>query len=403
MVAIALASQAIPLTLSRLADPGSPEGGPLAAIPWRVLAAVLPALSPFVAVNAVLGARAVGWVTLLCLPVLVMAFLRGRWFCRALCPVGLLTDGVGRLRSRAARSRFTSWPKIGPWVVLLTFGGAVAGYPLLLWMDPLVAFHGFVTAWRLPIGVASLLPAAGLLCILLVSLWRPGIWCYRICPLGCSQELALGLSRSMRGTGNRDGVARNRSLGRRGFLAAIGGAAIGGFARRAAGGISIRPPGAQSEDRFGGLCCRCGNCARACPSGIIEPDLGATGVGGLLTPVVKIKPGYCREWCHECSKVCPTGAIRRISLEEKSRIVIGQAVVTKSLCLAWDMGQYCMVCDEFCPYGAIHAESYNGVNCPRVDPDICRGCGLCQTVCPAGRTAIVVEGCPQRCLERTGG
>jgi len=58
-----------------------------------------------------------------------------------------------------------------------------------------------------------------------------------------------------------------------------------------------------------------------------------------------------------------------------------------------------MVCDEYCPYHAVKIIEHNGVNCPEVDPDICRGCGLCQTVCPAvPEKAIIVQAKPQRKL-----
>jgi len=121
-------------------------------------------------------------------------------------------------------------------------------------------------------------------------------------------------------------------------------------------------------------------------------------MAGLLTPVLKMDPNYCAEWCNECSKVCPTGAISRLSLADKNNISIGSAFVTRDLCLAWNKRQSCMVCDEYCPYHAVKAIKDGEVVCPEVDPEVCRGCGFCQAGCPAEKKAIVVHGKPQRRL-----
>jgi len=115
------------------------------------------------------------------------------------------------------------------------------------------------------------------------------------------------------------------------------------------------------------------------------------GLDGLLTPVIHMQPGYCSEFCNRCTTVCPSGAIKMLTLDQKREVAIGTAVVTRQKCLAWAEGQYCMVCDEFCPFNAIHTEVHNGVNCPVVNTEACRGCGLCQKECPALQTAIIVE------------
>ena len=122
---------------------------------------------------------------------------------------------------------------------------------------------------------------------------------------------------------------------------------------------------------------------RACPEGIIIPDLGTGGPGSWLTPRLDFSQRYCNEWCRLCTGVCPTGAIGRLSLEAKRALPIGTARVNRHCCLAWNEAQYCMVCQEFCPYQAIRAVEHNGVNCPEVDEALCRGCGACQSHCPA--------------------
>lgn len=361
------------------------------------LAAVLPAMSPFLAVCSAAARRSISLLSVLCLPVLVLALLKGRWFCSHMCPTGLLAEYAGKLRLRS-ESRPKSLPRLGRWIVLFAFGGALAGYPVFLWLDPLSIFNGFGSVWHKPVTLLSVLPGIGLPVILALSVWRPGAWCFRLCPLGFSQEMLGTLGRYVR---QACSAKVDVSAGRRMFLAALTGGVVGALARRLTGRrMSIRPPGAVSQDRFNAICSRCGNCIGACPENIIHPDFGETGVTGFLTPVVGIGPGYCSEWCNECNKVCPTGAIAHMSLEDKRTVSIGTARVTKSLCLAWEQAQCCVVCDEYCPYHAIKAVEHNGVNCPEVDADICRGCGLCQTVCPAQPdTAIIVYAQPQRRLE----
>ena len=133
---------------------------------WPSAALVPPALSPFVAVGGAVAARAVGAATLLGLPVLVLALLRRRGFCRYACPVGLLLEGVGRLRPRAGR-RPVRLPPLGQWAALLTLGGALVGYPLFLWLDPLALFAGVFSVGRGPLGSAASLTALGLPALLL--------------------------------------------------------------------------------------------------------------------------------------------------------------------------------------------------------------------------------------------
>lgn len=355
----------------------------------RNLAVVLPAMSPFLAVCATVAKRSLSPLFLLCLPVLIISLLKGRWFCRNICPVGLIAEYAGKFHL-GSKSKFTALPRLGLWIILLAFGSALLGYPIFLWLDPLSIFNGFISAWHMPITLASILPGTGLIIIVILNVCMSNSWCRRICPLGFLQEL-LGSFSAKRPALNK---------GRRMFLAAILGGAVGTLIYRATGRrICIRPPGATEENKFQALCARCGNCIKACPEKIIQPDCGQTGAAGFLTPIITIKPGYCSEWCNECCKVCPTYAIAHISLAEKRTVSIGTAVVSKSLCLAWDKQEYCLVCDEYCPYHAIKTIKHKGVNCPEVDPDICRGCGLCQTVCPAEKCAITVHGHTQRRLQ----
>jgi len=122
----------------------------------------------------------------------------------------------------------------------------------------------------------------------------------------------------------------------------------------------IRPPGALDEERFLERCIRCGQCMRACPSNIIQPSLLLSGVQGLWTPELNFRIGRsgCQVNCVACGNVCPTSAIRPLSLSEKhgtdafadkGPIRIGTAFVDRTRCLPWVMDRPCIVCQELCP------------------------------------------------------
>jgi ferredoxin len=134
---------------------------------------------------------------------------------------------------------------------------------------------------------------------------------------------------------------------------------------------------------------RCGNCVRACPSKIIHPDTGQSGILGFLSPVVRYERDYCKEKCNACTTVCPSGALQRLNLEQKNKYVIGKASVDTSLCL-WGVSE-CNACLPSCPYKAIKVQWYEEAyeSFPGVDPLKCNGCGACEVVCPTGNLKAI--------------
>ena len=235
----------------------------------------------------------------------------------------------------------------------------------------------------------------GALFVLIVAIWMawPNAWCYRICPLGYSQELLWELRKRVRPLQRQESPVR---LQRRYLLGAAAGAACAVVGHRlgAHQPPPLRPPGAAPEWQISALCARCGNCLRACPTGILKPDFGGSGVVGLLTPVVEFQEDYCHETCNACMQVCPTGAIVQVPLSKKADTTIGLAEIESPLCIA-HVGQYCVLCLESCSYEAITEDYSKGFAVPIVDPKSCPGCGKCIFACPV-EGAIVVRPGPGR-------
>ncbi len=157
----------------------------------------------------------------------------------------------------------------------------------------------------------------------------------------------------------------------------------------------IRPPGAVPESVFLARCLRCGQCMKVCLTNGLQPATEEASPLGIWTPVLVPRKGGCERHCNMCGQVCPTQAIRSLSLEEKSFVRIGIAQVERSRCLEWNYGKTCLVCDEVCPYGAIFVERAQvgaaARRGPVVNLDVCVGCGMCEHHCPVpGEAAIRV-------------
>jgi len=365
-------------------------------------AVVVPALSPLTAIASLLTTRTLHAVTWIGLSVAAVALIRRRWFCRWVCPTGTCADCAAMLGKRLHR-RAARLPRLGQWIALLTLGGAALGYPMLLWLDPLALFSGLFGVFHAEATPAIAWCATGMAAILAMSLIWPGAWCARICPLGALHDLLSRLARRVRFAFARrsehSGEKPAGRLSRRIVLGALAGALWATVARRVRGAAArpLRPPGAVDEARFVGLCIRCGNCLRACPTHIIRPDQGERGIAGLMTPVLDFSHDYCTEGCTRCTHVCPSGALVPLEPEAKQRTSIGLPHVDMNVCLLGD-DRDCSMCRNWCPYGAIKLvwseEEYTLT--PQVDLDKCPGCGACETVCPTTpQKAIVIRPAPR--------
>jgi polyferredoxin len=192
---------------------------------------------------------------------------------------------------------------------------------------------------------------------------------------------------------------------RRHLLTSLAGAAVGAVILGVVPYLTkaeprlIRPPG-TSEEQLLKYCIRCGECAKICPTGVIQPSVSVGDWEGLWTPRLITRLGYCDYSCNSCGQVCPTGALTKLSLDDKRLVPIGVARIDRTRCIPWAEGRQCIVCEEMCPVpqkaiwlhgGGRGRGRIAGVLHPEVIPDLCIGCGICEYQCPVeGEAAIKV-------------
>lgn len=209
-----------------------------------------------------------------------------------------------------------------------------------------------------------------------------------------------------------DPPTHETSLGRRGFLSLAAGSAtalassatalvvnrtLADNLTEAEAFVPVRPPGSVPEREFLQMCIRCGECFKACPNNVLQPEAFQQGLEGLWTPLVNANWAGCESSCNACGQVCPTGAIRALPIEQKRQVRMGLAIVNSKTCLPIAGREACDLCVQECDAAGYHAIEYSQVNvqldsdgqpiegtglvAPVVLADRCVGCGLCQTRC----------------------
>lgn len=156
----------------------------------------------------------------------------------------------------------------------------------------------------------------------------------------------------------------------------------------------ITPPGSLSAQNMAKRCTACQLCVSQCPNDVLRPS---TDLTTLMQPVMSFERGYCRPECNRCAEVCPTGAIKPITLAEKSSTQVGHAVWVRKNCKSASGEATCDNCARHCPTGAIQMVHIDGDEnkpmIPAINEARCIGCGACENLCPSRPfSAIYVEG-----------
>ncbi len=156
--------------------------------------------------------------------------------------------------------------------------------------------------------------------------------------------------------------------------------------------VSLSPPGSVSLKNLTRHCTACQLCVGACPNGVLTPS---SKLDNFMQPEMSFSRGYCRPECNKCGEVCPAGAIKPISVDEKVSTQIGRARWIEKNCIVSAKDVKCFNCSRKCPTGAItmveNSRFENKI--PIIDTEKCIGCGACENLCPARPySAMVVDG-----------
>lgn len=382
-----------------------------------------------------LAAFSIGTLVTL-LAIVLMTFLFGRFYCAVFCPFGILQDFIVFL-SRRKGTTVPNFIKTRYLIAGTALGMLISGWaaPFLL-LDPYSNFGRIAGSFS----IGSMIPLA---VIAILAVWKKRIYCTAVCPVGtllglaakygvfrlrlsdqyvkcgmCVKVCPSGCIDPDNGTLDNErctrcmnclsvcrlhavkfGRAEHRTLPvdetRRAFLAnsgiLIAGLAAGALLAKAgmeklsgfAGRFKILPPGAGNAERFAARCTSCQLCTANCPAKIIVP--APNGLGPVSLDLTR---GACRFDCNRCSQACPTGALRPLTLELKQKTKIAEARFNPRNCIVFQDGAKCGKCAEACP---VRAVTLRRTGAPKLNPELCIGCGACQQVCPAPEKAMTVH------------
>ncbi len=191
-------------------------------------------------------------------------------------------------------------------------------------------------------------------------------------------------------------------------LSALGGMVWTGYIEEAKSApLILRPPGAKPEIDFLRMCIKCGQCAEACPFDTLR--MAKPGDNKPMGTPYFIPRDVACYMCTDipCVPVCPTGALDEESVStvvEGEKVLdinkskMGVAVIDEESCIAY-WGIQCDACYRACPlmdeaisldYRRNERTGKHALLIPKVNSDICTGCGLCEHACVTQKAAIFV-------------
>ena len=341
----------------------------------------------------------------------------GRFFCDAMCPLGIvqsLVNWICHLKTHVRRvctrlpetktQRIVRYSILGVCVVL-----GVCGYmgPVTM-IVPISIFGKAVALWWPGLAVFGIV-------VFLAAIGDGRWWCNWICPFGtvfnllskvtpCKNKVGAGCGNCRRcfaesktkveverRTVCDSDVTRREALKGVALLAVADKLVDGGFAEVSLSGkpdrgMPVLPPGAGDRETFSMKCASCQLCIVNCPGKCLTQSTGLKTFG---QPTMDFRRGYCIDTCVKCGEICPELAIRKLSSAQRPNTHMGEAIWKKDLCVRTTNGDPCTACIRKCPVKAIHIVQ----GFPVVDRQKCIGCGACEHVCPARPLpAIYVNG-----------
>jgi MauM/NapG family ferredoxin protein len=156
----------------------------------------------------------------------------------------------------------------------------------------------------------------------------------------------------------------------------------------------LRPPGALTEQKFLQACTRCDECIHACPKDAIQRVPKKMGFLIMGTPFIDPKKNPC-VMCDDlpCIPACPDGALTPTA--SKFDVKMGYAILDKTKCQAYGH-TFCQQCVIDCPIpGAITQKDEK----PRINRDVCTGCGVCVLSCSTVNIPVAIKVKPQMVIE----
>ena len=366
--------------------------------------------------------------------IIVLTILFGRFYCSVICPFGILQDIISFLTRRKSHPD-ANRTKTRYFIAALSFAAFIGGgICLIALLDPYSNFGRIASFMKNPSYVTGGIISA---IILVLAVWKKRVFCTSVCPVGtllgilakfsffklrlsdkcvkcrkcvsvcpcgcvepnehaldnerCVKCLkcvaacpvkAIGFEKTASAPPQKTDLSKRQFLtGSLTTAAAVGTGVI--FALRTRPDDlpeekrPVCPPGATTWQEFSAKCTNCQLCVAGCSGRVLRPKSKR-----YQTVHLEYGENYCLYGCHKCSSVCPTGALKPLTLTEKQNRRIGLAEFSTDKCVG------CGLCADTCPKGAIDIIEIDGDDKARIDANKCIGCGACVAQCPLPEKAV---------------